>query len=124
MHWRTVLWIDCFSVQGKGGFIRGLFLFLFCFFFWLFFVTYWYTYWYTCINTHLSVLLTSLISWDRCVHVYHDTPPLDGENSYNTKRSMIRTIEEAHTSDITCMSYSRDLSLIATGDTNGWVKIW
>ena len=95
--------------------------FCFCFvFFWLFFVTYW----YTCINTHLSVLLTSLISWDRCVHVYHDTPPLDGENSYNTKRSMIRTIEEAHTSDITCMSYSRDLSLIATGDTNGWVKIW
>ena len=71
-----------------------------------------------------TFLLTSLISWDRCVHVYHDTPPLDGENSYNTKRSMIRTIEEAHTSDITCMSYSRDLSLIATGDTNGWIKIW
>ena len=53
MHWRTVLWIDCFSVQGKGGFIRGLFLF--CFFFGSFS-----SLTGTPVLIHISVLLTSI----------------------------------------------------------------
>jgi Ca2+-binding EF-hand superfamily protein len=68
------------------------------------------------------ILITS--SWDRSIHVYHDTPPLDGENPYLKSRTLLRTIEDAHTSDITCTAVSRRLSLIATGDTNGWVKVW
>ena len=68
------------------------------------------------------LLITS--GWDRSVNVYQDTPPLDGENPYSLSRTLLRSIEDAHTSDITCLAMSRRLSLIATGDTSGWVKIW
>ena len=64
------------------------------------------------------IIVTS--SWDRTINVYHDAPPLEGENPYLKNRTLLRTIDDAHTSDITCTAVSRRLSLIATGDTNGW----
>jgi WD40 repeat protein len=52
--------------------------------------------------------------WDRSLRVYDD---------YKT-HDMLRVVENAHTSDITCLAKSEPLSLIATGSADGTIRFW
>ena len=55
-------------------------------------------------------------SSDRRLRVYDDAP-ID-------KAKLLREVECAHAHDITTMTFSHSLSLIATGDSNGVIRIW
>ncbi|KAH9114476.1 hypothetical protein AeMF1_011440 [Aphanomyces euteiches] len=57
-------------------------------------------------------LLTA--SWDKSLRVYDDRPP----------NTLLRCISDAHDSDIKCLAYSHSLSLVATGSSDGHIKIW
>jgi len=55
-------------------------------------------------------------SSDRRLRVYDDAP-ID-------KAKLLREVECAHNHDITTMTFSYSLSLIATGDSNGVIRVW
>ncbi|CAK4862578.1 unnamed protein product [Aphanomyces euteiches] len=57
-------------------------------------------------------LLTA--SWDKSLRVYDDRPP----------NTLLRCISDAHDSDIKCLAYSHSLSLVATGSSDGHIKMW
>lgn len=54
-------------------------------------------------------------SWGGRVRVHHDVRP--------DKSKVLRQID-GHSTDVTCMSYSAYLSLIATACTGGGVRLW
>ncbi|RHY13447.1 hypothetical protein DYB36_004466 [Aphanomyces astaci] len=54
-------------------------------------------------------------SWDKSLRVYDDMA---------TNNPLLRSISDAHESDIKCLAYSHSLSLVATGSNDGHIKIW
>ncbi|OQS04526.1 hypothetical protein THRCLA_03248 [Thraustotheca clavata] len=53
-------------------------------------------------------------SLDRCLRLYDD----------DSNKPLLRSITDAHESDIKCIAFSYHLGLIATGSTDGTMKIW
>ena len=56
------------------------------------------------------------VSWDRNVCIYDD-----GNNDGLT---LLRVIRFAHDRDITCVAFSYQLSVIATGAADGSLRLW
>merc|ERR1712139_312213 len=63
-------------------------------------------------------------SWDGTIRILLDEPPREGESSVSEKRTLLRQIENGHKCDITALTLSRSLSLIASGDSQGKIKVW
>ena len=63
-------------------------------------------------------------SWDGAIRVFLDEPPREGESVLSETRTLLRSIEHAHNSDITALAVSRELSMIASGESQGKIKIW
>ena len=67
-----------------------------------------------CYAKEHNVVITA--SWDRSVHVYDDTEEGDSV--------LLRRMTGGHDADITALCFSHNLSLIATGGSNGTIVIW
>ncbi|EEY69778.1 uncharacterized protein PITG_06268 [Phytophthora infestans T30-4] len=61
-------------------------------------------------------------SWDRSLRLYDDDAPKTG--GVAAQNVLLRCITEAHDSDIKCLAYCHALSLVASGGTDGVIKIW
>ena len=57
------------------------------------------------------------VSWDRKLQILDEEP---GEDDI----PILRTVVDAHENDISAAAFSHPLSLIATGDSQGVVKLW
>ena len=57
------------------------------------------------------------VSWDRKLQILDEEP---GEDDI----PILRTVTDAHSNDISAAAFSHPLSLIATGDSQGVVKLW
>jgi WD40 repeat protein len=55
-------------------------------------------------------------SWDRSIRVWDD--------GSNDGLRELRTIENAHSADITCLDFSYELSVVVTGCADGCVRVW
>jgi WD40 repeat protein/Ca2+-binding EF-hand superfamily protein len=73
---------------------------------------------------HISEMIYSVedrciitVSWDRKIVVLDEEP---GEDDI----PILRTITDAHSNDISSAAFSHPLSLIASGDSQGVVKLW
>uniref|UniRef100_K3XBR7 EF-hand domain-containing protein n=1 Tax=Globisporangium ultimum (strain ATCC 200006 / CBS 805.95 / DAOM BR144) TaxID=431595 RepID=K3XBR7_GLOUD len=56
-------------------------------------------------------------SWDRSLRLYDD-------NGVENTNALLRCITDAHDSDIKCLAYCYALGLVASGSTDGTIKIW
>ncbi|ETV93774.1 hypothetical protein, variant 1 [Aphanomyces invadans] len=54
-------------------------------------------------------------SWDKSLRVYDDRAP---------SNVLLRSVADAHDSDIKSMAYSHSLSLVATASNDGHIKVW
>ncbi|RLN81302.1 hypothetical protein BBJ28_00015347 [Nothophytophthora sp. Chile5] len=61
-------------------------------------------------------------SWDRSLRLYDDDAPHAGGGA--VRNALLRCITDAHESDIKCLAYCHALSLVASGSTDGSIKIW
>ncbi|KAG7388097.1 hypothetical protein PHYPSEUDO_013057 [Phytophthora pseudosyringae] len=61
-------------------------------------------------------------SWDRSLRLYDDDAPKAG--GVAARNVLLRCITDAHESDIKCLAYCHALSLVASGSTDGAIKIW
>ncbi|KAG2784071.1 hypothetical protein PC129_g13525 [Phytophthora cactorum] len=61
-------------------------------------------------------------SWDRSLRLYDDDAPKAG--GIAAQNVLLRCITDAHDSDIKCLAYCHALSLVASGGTDGVIKIW
>jgi WD40 repeat protein/Ca2+-binding EF-hand superfamily protein len=61
-------------------------------------------------------------SWDRSLRLYDDDAPKAG--GIAARNVLLRCITDAHETDIKCLAYCHALSLVASGGTDGAIKIW
>ncbi|POM78971.1 Hypothetical protein PHPALM_3434 [Phytophthora palmivora] len=61
-------------------------------------------------------------SWDRSLRLYDDDAPKAG--GIVARNVLLRCITDAHETDIKCLAYCHALSLVASGGTDGAIKIW
>ncbi|DBA03065.1 TPA: hypothetical protein N0F65_003312 [Lagenidium giganteum] len=54
-------------------------------------------------------------SWDRSIRVYDDSA---------STNALLRCVTDAHDSDIRCLAYCYAMSLVASGSSDGTIKIW
>jgi WD40 repeat protein len=66
-----------------------------------------------------NLLITG--SWDKKIMIHNDS--LKGGNKEKNK-GVVRSISNAHSDDILCLSYSRYLDLIASGSRDCHVRVW
>lgn len=60
-------------------------------------------------------------SWDRTIMIHNDNLK---EGKKEKKKGLVRSITNAHSDDILCLTYSKVLDLIASGSRDCQIRIW
>ena len=56
------------------------------------------------------------VSWDHSISIHDENDP--------DKGILLRRMDGAHSSDITCAAFSEHLSLVATGSSDSSIRFW